>query len=101
MGESHFMLYMEVRNLFDTKHMYGLGYDTEDDSRKYMESLHLSMYEDEKYQEAGYTPGDDKPGDIRSDDKPYINMPNIQFLTFLYPRVFSFGVNVSLSWYLS
>jgi hypothetical protein len=71
------------------------GFDGGDDWRNYLESLHLPMYNDEQYAAAGYTGGDDKVGDVYSNDKPHINMPNRKFLTYLNPRSISLGIRIN------
>jgi len=91
-GKYNLELFADINNLLNTKRLDTLGFSDTEDSDKYYESLHLPMYEGERYQEAGYIAGDDKPGDIKSDDKPYINMPNREFLTFLNPRTIFFGL---------
>jgi hypothetical protein len=53
------------------------------------------MYNDEQYVAAGYTGGKDKVGDVYSDDKPHINMPNRGFLTFLNPRSITLGIRIN------
>ena len=63
-----------------------------DDREDYYESLHLPIYEGEGYQDISLTNGDDKLGDVQSDEKPYINMPNRGFLTFMNPRYFTLGL---------
>jgi len=89
-------LYMDIRNLFNNKYISSQGFADGQDSRAYLESLHLPLYAGEDYQAAGYTPGNDRPGDMRSKDKSYIDMPNRQFLTFLNPRTFIFGLRLNL-----
>lgn len=89
-------LYMDIRNLFNNKYIATQGFADDQDTRAYLESLHLPLYEGEDYQAAGYTPGDDRPGDMKSKDKPYIDMPNRNFLTFLNPRTFIFGLRLNL-----
>jgi hypothetical protein len=51
------------------------------------------MYNGEDYKSAGYTGGNDKPGDVKSDEKPYINMPDREFLTYLGLRYYFFGIS--------
>ena len=85
-------VYGNVNNLFDIEYLdlYSRGFLNGADFDQYMKSLHLPMYKDPKY--SSYTGGDDKPGDVKSKDKPYINMPNRYFLTYLNPRYFTIGI---------
>jgi len=108
-GSSSLELFMDVYNLFDWKHINLGGFlgstDLDDetadigDYEGYLESLHLPMYGDDKYSDnyeaEGRTAGNDQLGDINSDSKPYINMPNLAFRTFLEPRTVTFGVRLS------
>jgi hypothetical protein len=72
-----------------------------DDRNAYMRSLHLARYAGDEaatgaeYAGMGYIAGDDKPGDAKSDDKPYINMPNREFLTYLNPRAITLGIGIN------
>jgi len=93
-GKYSIEVFADIKNLFDTKYIQTQGFINSADSQRYYESLHLHMYEGEDYQAAGYTPGNDKPGDRKSEDKPYINMPNRDFLTYLNPRTIFFGLKV-------
>jgi len=88
---SDLTLYVDIKNLFNNKYISSQGFADGQDRRNYLESLHLPLYEGEDYQAAGYTPGNDRPGDIKSDDKSYIDMPNRTFLTYLNPRTFILG----------
>jgi hypothetical protein len=86
-------LFVDIINVFDLEHLTQSGFADEDDYRDYMNSLHLPTYSDSKYPST-YTAGDDKPGDVRSSDKPYINMPNLDFLAWNPPRSIILGVRV-------
>ncbi|MBC8401486.1 MAG: TonB-dependent receptor [Candidatus Marinimicrobia bacterium] len=92
---SNVMLFLEVTNILGLKYISTQGFSTGDDWRSYLESLHLPMYKDEQYEAAGYSGGDDKVGDVKSNDKPYINMPNREFLTYLNPRRLSLGLRIN------
>jgi len=94
LGKYTVNLFADIRNLFNLKYMDSRGFYDSGDQEKYLESLHLKMYEGQEYQDVGYVPGDDKPGDVKSDDKPYINMPNRDFMTFLNPRTVFFGLKI-------
>ena len=93
-GRTGTRVYADIQNLFNIEHFNPAAFDGAADRELYLESLHLSMYAEEGYEE--YTAGDDKPGDIRSDDKPYINMPNRNFLLFTDQRFVTFGIMFSL-----
>jgi len=101
-GNSRIELFADINNVLDMKMFYtrgdetgGTGFVDDDDKTSYLESLHLPMYEGQEYKDAGYTPGDDVPGDVKSDDKPYINMPNRGFLTYQNPRSIYLGLKVN------
>ncbi len=98
--------YLDVNNLFNIKvsqlntdypYTEGIGGA---DFNSYMASLHLPMYNSKAYdklreQNPGlYIAGNDKIGDLRSDDKPYINDPNNSFWLFSQPRDIWFGMRV-------
>jgi CarboxypepD_reg-like domain/TonB-dependent Receptor Plug Domain len=86
-------LFADITNLFDIKYLRPFaGFSDEGDMRDYYNSLHLPIYSQEKYKTQGYTAGNDKPGDVRSSDKPYINMPNIDFISWNPPRSVLFGL---------
>lgn len=91
-GQYNFSLYADIHNLFDNRFISTQGFSNSDDMRNYLESLHLPMYAGQEYQDKGFTPGNDRPGDIKSKDKPYIDMPDRGFLTFLDPRIITFGL---------
>jgi len=96
-----FSLYMDIANLFNIKYLEESGFANATDRMDYMRSLHLARYAGdnvataEEYKAMGYTAGNDKPGDVKSKDKPYINMPNREFLTFLNPRTITFGIRLN------
>jgi hypothetical protein len=91
-GNANFSVFADIQNLFNNKFIHGQGFSDGDDRRDYLESLHLPMYEGQEYQDKGFTPGNDRPGDVKSEDKPYINMPDREFLTFLDVRYVTFGI---------
>lgn len=90
-------LYLDIVNVFNFKYLEESGFADGNDRYNYMRSLRLSRYNGdevatkEEYEAMGFIAGDDKPGDIKSDDKPWIDMPNRDFLTFFNPRTFTFG----------
>lgn len=94
-GKYDFTLFVDIVNIFNIQYLTGGGFYNSADFRDYMKSLHLPMYKEEKYQDAGYTAGDDKVGDVWSEDKPYINMPNVDFLAWNRPRSVTLGIQFS------
>lgn len=95
--------YVDISNLLNIKNIElrrGYAFATDSDESLYMASLHLPMYnssEFDRLREANpgyYIPGDDKVGELRSDEKPYINDPNYDFFLFGRPRDIWFGVRV-------
>jgi hypothetical protein len=108
-------LYVDIRNLFNFKHMDYAGFSSyRDDYLPYLESLNFSW-------EAGEERGDDKIGeyrpwnvpydpleanphndpaikarnDVRKENKSYIDNPDIKALTFLNPRRYIFGIKIN------
>jgi outer membrane receptor protein involved in Fe transport len=77
------------------------GFSSRGDRELYYKSLHLPMYADPKFdkwraQEPGYwIAGTDQLGDIKSDEKPYIDMPNRDFLAFQNLRYITFGLKMN------
>jgi len=108
-GGSSLELFVDVYNLLDWEYIDLGGFagsiDLSDetantaDFKNYLKSLRLPIYGEggyaDQYEAEGYIAGNDKIGDLASDDKPYINMPDIGFRTFLEPRTVTFGVRVS------
>jgi len=97
----NFNIFVDIFNVFDLKYISSRGFGIGDDYRNYMNSLHLKMYDDLEYQvhylSWDYYDGNkwnDKPGDRKSEDKSYINMPDRKFLTYLNPRRFEFGIRI-------
>jgi hypothetical protein len=86
------LVYAQVNNLFDWKYLNSGGFEDDEDERAYKRSLHLPLYNEEPYaSNPTYTGGSDHFGDM---DKPYIDMPNIEDLTFRNPRSFLFGIGI-------
>jgi hypothetical protein len=94
-------LYLDIANVFNLKYLEESGFANLDDRVNYMRSLRLERYNGdevatkEEYEAMGYIAGDDKPGDVKSKDKPWINMPNREFLTYLNPRAITFGLQIN------
>ncbi|MEJ2634081.1 MAG: TonB-dependent receptor [Calditrichia bacterium] len=107
-------VYADIRNLFNTKHFSFAGFANNYDRDAYLESLRLPW-------KSGDQKGNDKIGDVRPSGvafdplepnpnndpqiaarnkdriskKSYIDMPNIQALTFLNPRDVFFGIKIN------
>ncbi len=70
------------------------------DTQDYLSSLHLPIYassdfDDVRDLENGlYVPGDDQPGDLQSEEKPYINNPDYSYFYHGQPRDIWFGIKV-------
>lgn len=99
-------LYGDISNLLYNKIISGngnAGFYNQDDRDEYYKTLHLPMYNDPRfdsmrdYKMGYYIPGNDQPGDIRSDEKPYIDMPNRDFLTFTAQRYVTFGLRINFN----
>jgi hypothetical protein len=105
--------YVDISNVFNFKvnwlyEGYGFRRDSNDegdfvqwtDAENYFASLHLPMYASSEYDEKRaqnpglYIPGDDKPGELKSADKPYINDPDYTYFIYGEPRDIWFGIKV-------
>ncbi|HUL45087.1 MAG TPA: TonB-dependent receptor [Bacteroidota bacterium] len=98
--------YVDVKNVFNIKvnEMNTLfAFDRlSGDDFNYFASLHLAMYNSPafnnlraQYAAQGYfVPGDDKIGQLRSADKPYINDPNLPYFIYGEPREIWAGIKV-------
>lgn len=66
----NFELFFDIDNLWqnDEGNWANRAFQNDTDKRRYLESLHLPMYKDEIYKNAGYIGGDDRPGMLRPDD---------------------------------
>ena len=85
-------VYGQVDNLLNWKYLNDAGFSDDDDRNNYYQSLHLPLYGTEDYEDdASRIAGNDRLGDVESDDKPYIDMPNIEHLSLRNPRSFNLG----------
>jgi hypothetical protein len=84
-GKYKATLFADIRNVFNIEDLSSFGFADAQDSENYFKSLHLPMYSGAEYQAEGLEAGDDKPGDVKSADKPYIDMPNKEYLWYLNP----------------
>ena len=91
----NFRLYADVQNLLNIKNLREASFASGADREDYLKSLHLSLYDEQQYQDQGWEPGDDKPGEISSSDKDYIDMPNLDHLWYTDSRFATFGINLS------
>jgi hypothetical protein len=89
-------VFAEINNLFDWKYLDASSgsFVSDDDEDRYYSSLHLPMYEEEGYEAYADLIGDDQLGDFNSEDKPYIDDPELTHLAFHNPRSFVFGVKL-------
>ena len=106
-------LFVDISNLFNFKvsllsEGYAFKRDANDegnfvgwtDAENYFASLHLPMYASSDFDQVRnpskglYMPGNDKPGDLRSDDKPYIDDPDYSYFIFGQPRDIWFGIRI-------
>lgn len=98
-GQTNMTIFADVVNIFDIKNLNLDSFSDQQDWENYYTSLRLEMYEDEPYVSKGrYTApenGDkpDRPGDVLSDDKDYIDMPDLDSLWYLNPRHIWFGIS--------
>jgi hypothetical protein len=95
--------YVDINNIFNFKvsllnEKYAFANDA--DMEAYLASLHLPIYNSHDFNNlratnAGlYLSGSDKVGDLRSNEKPYINDPNYSYFLYGKPRDIWFGVKV-------
>ncbi len=109
-GWTNVTFFADIQNLFDIKHFNTGAFAGGSDEEAYLESLHLPLYKDEEYSQYWVEKGDDmvdvdvtpddveyndKPGEMRSDDKPYINDPNRDYMNFRDRRFITFGLMVA------
>jgi hypothetical protein len=87
-------VFADIVNVFDLQYLNWGSFGGGDDYESYLKSLHLPMYEGAEYQAIGLTPGDDVPGELATEKKPYIDSPNIDHMWFLNPRYVWLGFNV-------
>jgi len=90
-----FSVFTEVDNLFDWKYLDPTGFLSDDDEDNYYSSLKLPMYGEEEYASLEREAGDDQFGAFSSEDKPYINDPELTHIAFHHPRYFVFGMKVN------
>lgn len=89
-------LNLDINNIFNIKvNLLSKGYafnKSAGDDTKYLASLRLKMYDSPEYDALRaanpgyYLPGNDKIGELRSNEKPYINDPNYTYWIHGKPR---------------
>lgn len=92
--------YVNVSNLFNNKVAhFNQAFSSGSDQRDYLASLHLPMYDSPEFDDLRtsspqgyYSAGNDKPGDVRSEKKSYINNPNMMLWLYDHPRDIWFGL---------
>jgi hypothetical protein len=102
-GGAPISLFFDIHNVFDwqTLSTQCFDYGNPTERSDYLNSLRLEMYNDKPWTDDAATspPAEgeepDKIGDLRSEDKPYINDPNRKFLYYLDMRYVSFGLRFS------
>jgi hypothetical protein len=106
-------LFLDVSNILNIKvnwmnQGYAFRRDASDtgnftewkDTQNYLKSLHLPMYNSPEFeqlrlQEPGkYIAGDDRPGDLNSAEKPYIDNPDYTYFIYGQPRDVWFGLRI-------
>jgi outer membrane receptor protein involved in Fe transport len=96
-------VYVDINNVFNFKvnllrGEYAFANDADRDA--YLESLHLPEYGSTDFDNLRatnpglYIAGNDKVGDLRSTDKPYINDPNYSYFLNGNPRNIWFGLKI-------
>lgn len=94
-----FSVYLEALNLFNYKNFNpstNYGFSDSYDRDAYLRSLHLPLYSGAIYQAAGLTAGNDKVGDLRSNEKPYINDPNLTHSLWGETRQLFLGMRINI-----
>jgi len=100
-GGARVTIFADIQNVFDLQYIsssYGSNWiGDEGDEEDYLMSLRLPLWGEYEWYEGMVKSGElivgtDKIGDIKSDDKPWIDMPNRDHLTFRNPRVITVGL---------
>lgn len=97
-------LFVDISNVFNLKvnllyKRYAFNTLAGDDT-KYLASLHLPLYNSPEFDDLRaknpglYIAGNDKIGDLRSSEKPYINDPNFTYWIYSQPRDIWFGLKI-------
>jgi outer membrane receptor protein involved in Fe transport len=94
--------YIDISNVFNFKNLLNQKYAfaNDADEEAYLASLRLPAYNSPEFDNLRaanpglYLAGNDKVGDSRSSDKPYINDPNYSYFLYGRPRDVWFGVKI-------
>lgn len=96
--------YVDIKNIFNMKvNRFSDGFafnENTTDYDDYLKSLRLPMYNSPKYAALRgnrtdvYIPGVDRPGDLNSTEKPYINNPDFTYWYYTNPRDIWFGIRL-------
>jgi hypothetical protein len=99
-------VYVDVTNLFNTKNLSGVrgyDYDTGNFTKVLTGIDDTWAWDDHKWWSNEFIDymysldidGGDRPGDYKTDDKDYINMPGFTPWTFLEKRQIFFGIRIN------
>ncbi len=96
-GRMNFSIFADITNLLNSDLWSTGGFEGgTNDEDNYLKSLKLEMYGDPQYATQyaadNMLPGDDTPGDLKSDDKPYINDPNVYYRMYRNVRSILLGL---------
>jgi hypothetical protein len=102
-GRVQIEAYVDAFNVLDQKinnFVAGQAFRNNTDRQNYLASLHLPMYGSPDFDGLRannpglYLAGDDQIGDLRSEEKPYINDPDIEMWMYGPPRDIWFGLRI-------
>jgi len=100
-GGAPISLFFDVHNVFDWGTLSTQGFSDGFDRNDYIRSLHLETFNEEPWLDDPYRNGPaegeepDRIGDLRSEEKPYIDDPDREYLWYLNPRYVQFGIRFS------
>jgi len=100
-GGAPISLFFDVHNVFDWGTLSSQGFSDGFDRNDYIRSLHLETFNKEPWLDDPYRNGPaegeepDRIGDLRSEEKPYIDNPDREYLWYLNPRYVQFGIRFS------
>jgi len=100
-GGAPITLFFDVHNVFDWGTLSSQGFSDGFDRNDYIRSLHLEAFNEGLWLDDPYRNGPaegeepDHIGDLRSEEKPYIDNPGREYLWYLNPRYVQFGIRFS------
>ncbi len=100
-GGAPISLFFDVHNVFDWGTLSSQGFSDGFDRNDYIRSLHLEAFNEGPWLDDPYRNGPaegeepDHIGDLRSEEKPYIDNPDREYLWYLNPRYVQFGIRFS------